>query len=118
MSLRNVKIKQAKRLLAAGAAVAGLGFGSIAFGQTLPIAGNPQQAAIRDRDSIQGVREQDEAALRASGALNHDARQQARQAINFDARPGSEDANLRRDAQGDLRNTAAMNSGLRGADLG
>src|SRR4051794_20243832 len=105
--------------LPAGAALAALGLTNhFATAQTLPIAGNPQQAAVQDRDAIRGVREQDEAAARTASLLNRDARQQARQNLNSVGRAGSEEANLARDSQGDLRDMTAMNSGVRGADLG
>jgi len=70
------------KLGAASAALAGAGLSGIAAAQTLPIAGNPQEAAAQDRDSIRGVREQDEAAVRTANSLNRDARQEARQALN------------------------------------
>lgn len=111
-------IRQLKATAAAGAALVGVGLGGSVGGQTLPIAGNPREAAVQDRDAIRGVREQDEAALRSANQLNRDARQEARQALNSTSRPGSEEANLRRDSQGELRNMNAMNSGIRGADLG
>jgi len=111
-------IRRLKATAAAGAALVGVGLCGFAGGQTLPIAGNPREAAVQDRDAIRGVREQDEAALRTANQLNRDARQEARQALNAGTRPGSDEANLRRDSQGELRNMNAMNSGLRGADLG
>src|SRR5881394_843183 len=85
-----------KDLAATTAALAGIGLCGFAGGQTLPIAGNPREAAIQDRDAIGGVREQDEAAARTANLLNRDARQEARQAIT-PARPGSDEPNLRRD---------------------
>jgi hypothetical protein len=107
------------KLGATSAALAGAGLCGVASAQTLPVAGSPREAAVQDRDAIRGVREQDEAAARASSVLNRDARQDARQALNANERArGGDEANLRRDAQGDLRNTAAMNSGLGGANLG
>jgi membrane-associated protease RseP (regulator of RpoE activity) len=106
------------KLGAASAALAGASLGGVVSAQTLPIAGNPREAVAQDREAIRGVREQDEAAARTANALNRDARQEARQGFGPTSFPRTGEANLRRDARGDLRNTAAMNSGLRGADLG
>jgi hypothetical protein len=87
----SIKFHLFSRLSAPTAAgiVAGLAFVGAyvnAFGQTLPVAGNPQEAVVQDRanrqatvqrdsdgrDGIRGVREQDNAARRTSNELNRD----------------------------------------------
>src|SRR6187551_122307 len=89
-------LKQRQRLIAAaGAGAVGLGLwgaSGLASGQTLPIAGNPQQAAAQDRETIRGLREQDEAARRTTNELNRDARQEARQGLETRRNPGATSA--------------------------
>src|SRR5438105_15721213 len=68
-----------RRSSLAGLALLGIGLAVGASGQTLPIAGNPQQAAAQESGSIRGLREQDEAATRISNQLNNSAAQAAAQ---------------------------------------
>src|SRR5207244_1629306 len=74
-----------------------------------------------DRDPVRGVREQDQAALRTANRLNRDLRQEARQDLNQAVGQSAtlnRDTNLRPGIDGSFRDMNAMNSGLRGADLG
>jgi len=82
---------------------------AIATGQTLPVAGNPQEAVATEaaqRDGIRGVREQDAAAARVSSQLNANAPQAAGQAV--DQTVGGTDALLRAGILIDGRNPNRM----------
>jgi membrane-associated protease RseP (regulator of RpoE activity) len=119
--------------VARGVALVGLAFVVPAAGQTLPVAGNVQELIAQDiagrnaidarnnaeaRDSIRGVREQENGAARTATQLNRDARQEARQAALQQAAGGGQpNANVGGNQQ-NLQNVAPMNVGLRGADLG
>src|SRR5439155_3834613 len=107
-----------------------------AAAQTLPIAGDAAQAVAQDqadrnaierandradRDAVRGVREQDNAALRTANRLNRDLRQEARQDLNQAVGQSAalnRDTTLRPGFDGSFRDMSAMNSGVRGADLG
>jgi membrane-associated protease RseP (regulator of RpoE activity) len=94
-------------------------FAVAVLGMGLSMPAIAQERAAQDRDGIRGVREQHEAAARTAKQLNRDARDEARQgALDQAASDPRLGANLARDSQGDLRDVNAMNSGLRGADLG
>lgn len=114
------------RLSPLGGTLLATGIAAVSFGQTLPIAGNAQEAVAKDRadrqailqraeqrrDGIRGVREQDNAARQTAQQLNRDARQDAREQALTGQSP------LAVADQGSLQSNAALNANLRPADLG